>query len=404
MKSLSRDSIQRMIGDRVGGGAGGNGGSGSLAGYATESWVSQNFLTIAFFGRLFKAYGPAETQGDPDVEVLPNDEETVISNIKAMFGFWTEQYLSALGQGSGGGGGGATALADLVDVLLNSPATGQILKYNGTKWVNADMPQSIDMNAVWSALANGSTNQQIAASHLSDAFATIFTAFTNLNNDKVRLTIGGVTKDLIIAYATNSNHANTAPWSGITDVVEGGNTVNEINFCDTTPTNRRLWINYQKRGQAGSLADTIQEYKIGNGAGSVDGVTVYVGNLYASGYVTALSDIRLKDVLGRFTLSAEAIAQASIIQFEWKDKRDERKHVGGIAQEWQEILPDAVVEDSDGRMLMDYGTIAYVSAVSLAKKVVSQQKEIDALKAENASLEKRLARLERMFALTGEEE
>ena len=167
-----------------------------------------------------------------------------------------------------------------------------------------------------------------------------------------------------------------------------------------------MWINYQKRGQAGALTTSIQEYKFGDGtgSGSVDGVTIYTGNLYASGYVTALSDIRLKTVLGRFTLSADAIAQASIIQFEWKDGHDERKHVGGIAQEWQEILPDAVVEDSDGRMLMDYGTIAYVSAVSLAKKVVSQQKEIDALKAENAILEKRLARLERMFALTGEEE
>lgn len=389
------------------GGAGGGGGmsASQLAGLATESWVDKNYVSIAFFGRLFKAYGPAETQGDPDVEVFPNDEETVISNIKAMFGFWTEQYLSALGQGSGGGGGGVMALADLVDVLLNSPATGQILKYNGTKWVNADMPQSVDMNTVWSALA-ANTNQQISAAHLSNAFATLFTTFTNLTNDKVRLTIGGVTKDLTIAYAINSNHANTAPWTGITDVVEGGNSVNEINFCDTTPTSRRLWINYQKRGQAGALTTSIQEYKFGDGtgSGSVDGVTIYTGNLYASGYVTALSDIRLKDVLGRFTLSVEAIAQASIIQFEWKDGHDERKHVGGIAQEWQEILPDAVVEDSDGRMLMDYGSIAYVSAVSLAKKVVSQQKEIDALKAENASLEKRLERLERMFALTGEEE
>ena len=388
-----------------GNGAGGGGGmsASQLAGLATEQWVDNNYVSIAFFGRLFKAYGPAETQGDPDIEVLPNDEETVISNIKAMFGFWTNQYLSALGQGTGGGGGGVMALADLVDVLLNSPATGQILKYNGTKWVNADMPQSVDMTAVWSALA-ANTNQQINAAHLSDAFATLFTTFTNLTNDKVRLTIGGVTKDLTIAYAINSNHANTAPWAGITDVVEGGNSVNEINFCDTTPTNRRLWINYQKRGQAGSLTTTIQEYRFGDGAGSVDGVTIYTGNLYASGYVTALSDIRLKTVLGRFTLSAEAIAQASIIQFERKDRHDGRKYVGGIAQEWQEILPDAVVEDSDGRLSMDYGAISYVSAVSLAKKVVSQQKEIDALKAENASLEKRLARLERMFALTGEEE
>lgn len=36
----------------------------------------------------------------------------------------------------GGGGGGAEALNDLTDVTISSPALGQVLKYNGTFWVN----------------------------------------------------------------------------------------------------------------------------------------------------------------------------------------------------------------------------------------------------------------------------
>jgi hypothetical protein len=58
-----------------------------------------------------------------------------------MFGFWTEQYISALGQGSGGGGGGASALTDLTDVEFSgTPSDGQVLKYNGTthKWYNGN--------------------------------------------------------------------------------------------------------------------------------------------------------------------------------------------------------------------------------------------------------------------------
>ena len=56
-----------------------------------------------------------------------------------MFGFWTDQYLSALGQNSGGGGGGgSTTLAGLNDVDLGTLSNGQVLMYNSTtgKWYN----------------------------------------------------------------------------------------------------------------------------------------------------------------------------------------------------------------------------------------------------------------------------
>jgi len=81
MKTLSREEIQRMTNStgiggisRSGGGGGGGGGS-DLTGYATQLWVNDNYLSIDFFSSLFKAYGPAETQGDPDVEIVPNDTE-----------------------------------------------------------------------------------------------------------------------------------------------------------------------------------------------------------------------------------------------------------------------------------------------------------------------------------------
>jgi hypothetical protein len=37
----------------------------------------------------------------------------------------------------GGGGGGPIALDDLTDVIITSPTTSQVLKYNGTNWINA---------------------------------------------------------------------------------------------------------------------------------------------------------------------------------------------------------------------------------------------------------------------------
>lgn len=125
--------------DARGGKAGGTngGGGGSLAGYATQAWVNEGFVSVDFFNRLFTVYGPGETSSDPDVVIEPNDLDSTIKNIKAMFGLWTEQYLSALGLNPGGTGS-ATSLSMLDDVDITTPTNGQALVYNATslKWEN----------------------------------------------------------------------------------------------------------------------------------------------------------------------------------------------------------------------------------------------------------------------------
>ena len=132
VKVLSREAIQRMVG-RVGGTyISGGGGGGSTAGLASTAWVEQNYVSKAYFSRLFKAFNGT-------TEVTPNDVSATVDNIKAMVGLWTDQYLSALGlNDSGGGGGGASSLAELSDVSLSSVRTGQVLTWNGTAWVNQD--------------------------------------------------------------------------------------------------------------------------------------------------------------------------------------------------------------------------------------------------------------------------
>lgn len=219
MKTLSREGIQRMV-DGAGGSSVSGGGisSGDLAGLATQVWVNQNYLSIDFFSSLFKAYGPAETEGDPDVEIVPNDTESTISNIKAMFGFWTEQYISALGQGSGGGGGGATALVDLVDVAISNPTNGQVLKYNSTtgKWYNGtdegvtslawsqitDKPTTLTGYGITDAY----TKTEADAKYLTSSSFSAFTA-SSLN---ISATIGTTTRTVqapTIAYLGNNDEA-----------------------------------------------------------------------------------------------------------------------------------------------------------------------------------------------------
>lgn len=162
--------------DGLGSGSSGGGGVSSsmlaqmLAGYAQETWVDENYVSISYFNRLFQAFNGSTA-------VNPNDLTTAITNIKAMVDFWSAGAVSALGYGGGGGGvtlneplssinsaalgtpsasgqtlvwngtawtygsggsGGASALSQLSDVQLSSPTNGQALVYNATsgKWEN----------------------------------------------------------------------------------------------------------------------------------------------------------------------------------------------------------------------------------------------------------------------------
>ncbi len=175
---LNQEQIRRMTGAGGGGAGGGGSFNPSAAGMASQSWVEENYVSKQYFGRLFTANGTQKvytstdggaTWGDPvttAVTIAPNeitpsetttDGETSgtkiktvreLSSIQALVGFWTQQYLSALGQNSsgGGGGGGSSTLAGLLDVSIPNPMTqannGQVLMYNYSqnKWINANLP------------------------------------------------------------------------------------------------------------------------------------------------------------------------------------------------------------------------------------------------------------------------
>ena len=130
--------------------------SSALNGYATQTWVGNNYVSIAFFSRLFQAKNGS-------TNVNPNNTTSTINSIKALFGFWTDQYLSALGQSSGGGGG-ATTLAALLDTNISNPSNGQVLKYDSStsKWINATMPSgSTTLAALTDTNISSPTNGQV---------------------------------------------------------------------------------------------------------------------------------------------------------------------------------------------------------------------------------------------------
>ena len=83
---------------------------------------------------------------------LPNalTESRVVQLIRAEIKRWHRKNPSS--------GGGASALDDLTDVTVSSPANEQVLEYNGAQWVNVDPSQFIDGG---SAASVYTTSQQL---------------------------------------------------------------------------------------------------------------------------------------------------------------------------------------------------------------------------------------------------
>lgn len=369
---LNRTKLNQMIdsgavnfGGRRNAGGGGGGGGG-----VSQEWIEQNYISKAFFTSLFKVfvgYGSNATEIEPNDE-MPIPDTTV--NIKAIYGLWTEKFMSTLGQGpsGGGGGGGASSLSELLDVTITNPQPGQLLQYSNSHWVN------VELSTIMSAYA---TRQWCLNTFLQESDIIHPTSIWGQDWPSTNSAINGDMSDVgditmkdgnrYIYFGTSNQNFYIKKISDRFIIKANGTEVVNI-------YNNKLYASVQIHSSVG---------------------------VYSDGYVTALSDIRKKDVKDRFEIDVEKIASASLIHFKWKDRHDNAIHAGCIAQEWQEILPEAVVESEDGTLALDYGVIAAASAISLARKVEEQQKEISELKRKNEELENRLLRIEKLLKMEG---
>lgn len=152
--------------------------------------------------------------------------------------------------GSGGGSGGASAILDLTDVTITNPTSGQVLKYNGTKWVNGTdnvggggggasildelsdvVVSSPSTNQVlkfngssWNNSAESSAFSTISVTGQSNIVATSpssslsFTAGTGI---AITTNTGTNSVEIHNEYAINA-------WSDITDIATAGLTVDKV--------------------------------------------------------------------------------------------------------------------------------------------------------------------------------
>ena len=389
-------------------------------------------VDVSWFSRLFKAYNGS-------TEVAPNQSGT-INNIKAMFGFWTDQYLSALGKGSSSGSMIDEAM--MWSLLANNDSTKQISISHLTSALSGYMQStsaltdirrasdgilifirggnagsvSVDLRHthVWSDISGRPTNLSQFTNDLS-FYTYLGTTRLNLGNAAGSVTsVAGLTaintNALVLRAITYNSTSYNAVGIGMTpsfpldvagrarfsgDIVSHGSSSdatlasNSLSFagsglmtCYLRRDSAYLALSFSGSGAAGLLVNTNNSVRFTAGAWS----DTY---LSALGQNTS-SDIRMKTELGTVDLSVENVASAPMVRYLWKDHQELGPQVGSYAQAWQRILPEAVKKGPNGMLEMQYGVIALLASIATARKVKDHERRIKELEDENKKLKKQL--------------
>ena len=129
--------------------------------------------------------------------------------------------------------------------------------------------------------------------------------------------------------------------------------------------------------------------EVGIGTSPATGYSLDIDGIARANSFVNNSDIRKKDILEYDVAPGfEEVVNAPTIRYEWKNpgRNNHGVRIGSIAQYWRNAIPEAVIEDADGYLSMQYDVIALLSAVSVAKKVADNEYRIAALEQENALL------------------
>jgi hypothetical protein len=103
------------------------------------------------------------------------------------------------------------------------------------------------------------------------------------------------------------------------------------------------------------------------------------GNLTAVSNVTAYSDERLKKDWS--SLSPTFLQDLAKVKCGTYTRIDSgERQVGASAQDVQKIIPEAVMEDSNGTLSLAYGNAALVAVIKLTEEVLALKEELRQLK------------------------
>jgi len=124
--------------------------------------------------------------------------------------------------------------------------------------------------------------------------------------------------------------------------------------------------------------DTNTTYTAGNGL-TLSGTQFtmsgsYTGTLTCTGDVVAFSDVALKSNINPITEALERVSQ--IGGYTYNKVGEDHKRTGVLAQEIQEVLPEAVHTNEDGVLGVAYGNLTGL-LIEAVKELSAKVKELE---------------------------
>lgn len=284
--------------------------------------------------------------------------------------------------------------------VWNVEDTGMNVAWDGTKWDK--LGSVVDLSGY---ATTASVNSQLAkkAPLASPTFTGTVTGTFKGNITGNATSATKATQDasgnvITTTYATNTELAKKAPLASPTftgtvtaPTFAGALSGNATTATTATTANKtKAVLTLQMNGGSaqtfdGSTARTFNVTAAGIGALPTSGGTVSgsltVNNALKAASITATSDIRLKNIINRYSTQS-ALYNLSAVDFSFKGS-DDSVHTGLIAQEVQELYPALVKEDERGYLSIDYcGVTALLvnDMKHLLNKISRLEQQIEAIK------------------------
>lgn len=284
--------------------------------------------------------------------------------------------------------------------VYNVEDTGMNVAWDGTKWDK--LGSVVDLSG-YATTANVNAELTKKAPLTNPTFTGTVTGTFKGNVTGNATSATTATQDasgnvITTFYATNTELAKKAPLASPTftgtvtaPTFAGALSGNAATATTATTANKtKAVLTLQMNGGSaqafdGSTARTFNVTAAGIGALPTSGGTVSgsltVNNALKAASITATSDIRLKNIINRYSTQS-ALYNLSAVDFSLKGS-DDSVHTGLIAQEVQELYPTLVKEDERGYLSIDYcGVTALLvnDMKHLLNKISRLERQIEAIK------------------------